>query len=96
MGSGGTGGKGNESESGRPLSQAFDAQCSKRTLAQKLVFTHFSTHGCCQHFTLKILIKIKMAGCLRITTCVSFSEAQLSQSKVENVSYVENIVTILF
>lgn len=92
----GWGGEGNESESGRPLNQAFDAQCLKRTLAQKLVFTHFSTHGCCQHLTLKILTKIKMACFSKITTYISFSKILLPQSKVENVSYVENIVTILF
>lgn len=89
-------GEGKESESGRTLNQAFDAQCLKRTLAQKLVFTHFSTHGCCQHLTLKILTKIKMACFLKTTMSISFPKVQLPQSKVENVSYVENTVTILF
>lgn len=80
------GGGGKESESGRTLNQAFDAQCLKGTLAQKLVFTHFSTHGCCQHLTLKILTKIKMACFLKTTMSISFPKVQLPQSKVESVS----------
>lgn len=73
--------EGEESETGRPLNQAFDAQCLKRTLAYKLIFTHFSTHGCRQHLSLNMLTKIKMACFSKITTYIFFSNLNCHNSR---------------